>query len=71
MGGKFQVHYDQELGRGAFGVMVHRGTFSQVKVAVKSVPKALLSDGEKSQARLISHPNVIKVFYTEEIHHLR
>lgn len=68
---KFQLRYDQELGRGGFGVMVHQGTFNRVKVAVKSVPKALLLDDAFVEWRLICHPNVIKVYYKEDIHHLR
>jgi len=67
----FQVDHDQELGRGAFGAIVYRGTFSRVEVAIKSVPRALLFDDVLAECRLISHPNVVKTYYVEEIHHSR
>ena len=62
----YKIVPEEPLGRGAFG-LVYKGQFQENDVAIKKVQLPFAeNDRELNSLRILNHPNVVKLLYSEQ-----
>ena len=62
----YKIMPEEPLGRGAFG-LVYKGQFQENDVAIKKVQLPFAeNDRELNSLRILNHPNVVKLLYSEQ-----